>query len=225
MPPLKGVSRETQEKLEKYLELLNKWQAKINLVSPSTLPDAWNRHILDSVQIEPLVPADAKLLYDLGSGAGFPGLVLAMMRPALTVHVVESDSKKCAFMSAVSRETDTKISVQNRRIEAASGAGHAAGGGVVSAAQGGGLSSVEQPLPAPDVVTARALASLSALLDYCSPWIEANPALVLIFPKGEKAALEIAEAREKWVFEHTETVSQIDPASRILRLSNVRRAA
>ena len=92
-----GVSRETLDRLAAYEATLRKWQPKINLVGPSTLPDAWRRHFFDSAQLFPLLPESVRVLVDLGSGAGFPGLVLSIMGVP-EVHLVESDSRKCAFL-------------------------------------------------------------------------------------------------------------------------------
>ena len=111
------------------------------------------------------------MLYDLGSGAGFPGLVIAILRPDLDVHLIESDQRKCSFLRAVSRETGASVSVHNARIE-------------------------ETSLPAPDVVTARALAPLGTLLGFCEQWM--NPDLYALFLKGETYDEEIAEALEKY---------------------------
>lgn len=197
-----AVSRETHVRLKQYQALLEKWQAKINLISPTTVSDAWTRHFEDSAQVTAVLPPPAGktlVLYDLGSGAGFPGLVLAIMRQDIALTLVESDSKKCAFLQAVSRETGVSVRVDNRRIEAAAG-----------------------DLPAPDVVSARALASLSELLSLCTPWIAANPALILIFPKGSRAAEEIAEARKKWSFDLVETNSRTERGAKILTLTNCR---
>lgn len=166
-----------EEKRAAYLALLRKWQKTINLVAPQTLDVAEQRHFEDSLQLVPLIPAEAKTLFDLGSGAGFPGLVIAMARPDLDVRLIESDARKCSFLSAVSRETGTKVSVFNGRIETARAA-----------------------LPVPDVVTARALAPLEKLLDYCLPWAVDNPDLLMIFPKGAQAEEEIAAAGEKYAF-------------------------
>jgi 16S rRNA (guanine527-N7)-methyltransferase len=199
-----AVSRETMERLKQYQALLEKWQAKINLISPTTLPDAWMRHFEDSAQVAAVLPAQTKdtrlSLYDLGSGAGFPGLVLAIMRKDVDLTLVESDSKKCAFLQTVSRETGVSVRVDNRRIEAAAA-----------------------DLPAPDIISARALASLSELLALCGPWIEINPALILIFPKGARAAEEIADARKKWDFQCSEMPSQTEPGATILTLTHCRR--
>lgn len=200
--PLDGVSRETLDKLELYVELLEKWQAKINLVSPSTLPDAWNRHIVDSTQVAKLVPNEVKTIADLGSGAGFPGLVTAIMRPDIDVSLVESDSKKCAFLQTVSRETGVKVTIHNKRIE-----------------------SVVDAVGAPDLVMARALASLDELLGYCKPWIEGENPPIFLFPKGAQAADEIEIARKKWDFSCDITPSITDKAASILLLHNVKKHA
>ena len=200
MKPLEGTSPDVQEKLRQYYDLLLKWQAKINLISPNTVADAWERHFVDSAQIAALLPAGGQTLYDLGSGGGFPGLVLAMIKPEIEVHLVESDAKKCAFLQTVSRETKTPVIIHNARIDKV-------------------VASFEK---APDVVTARALAALNQLLDYCAPWTALNPDLTLIFPKGAQSASEIAVSREKWDFEVEEFPSVTDSAARILRVSKLR---
>ena len=115
-----GVSRETLERLRIYEALLRKWQAKINLVGPATLDDAWRRHFLDSAQLFPLLPANAQVVVDLGSGAGFPGLVLAVMGVP-TVHLIESDLRKAAFLREVARETATPAIVRWTARVSASG--------------------------------------------------------------------------------------------------------
>jgi 16S rRNA (guanine527-N7)-methyltransferase len=201
MKPLKGVSRETQDRLETYHALLLKWQAKINLISPGTVPEVWRRHFIDSAQLATLLPSGGKVLYDLGSGGGFPGMVLALLRPDIEVHLVESDEKKCAFLQTVSRETGYKVFIHNARIE-----------GVI-----------QPDLPAPDVVTARALASLIDLLNYCTPWILQCKNTLFLFPKGAQSEAEIAVSREKWDFDLREIPSQTDPQAAILALSNVRK--
>ena len=102
------VSRETLASLGAYLETLTKWQKAINLVGPATLADAWTRHVVDSAQIAPLIPAGAKSLADLGTGAGLPGLVLAALKPDLDVTLVESDARKAAFLGEASRRMALK---------------------------------------------------------------------------------------------------------------------
>ena len=193
-----SVPRESLAKLRQYEALLIKWQKAVNLVGPATIPEAWDRHFMDSIQLTPMVPENAKVLYDLGSGAGFPGLVLAMTLPGLKVTLIESDQKKCTFLMTVSRESSTPVSIVAERIE-----------------------KVSESLPAPDVVTARALASLGELFGYIYPWAQANPALVCIFPKGQLATAEMAEARKIWAFDSRETVSITDPKATILTITNL----
>ena len=191
---LTGVSRETLERLKLYEALLLKWNRAINLVGKGTLSDPWRRHFLDSAQLLPLlleVPADRPLrLADMGSGAGFPGLVLAIMG-AGDVHMIESDQRKAAFLREVSRETGTEAHIHCQRIEAV------------------------QPFAA-DVVTARALAPLSDLLSYAHPFLV--PGARCLFLKGKSARQELTEARGEWkmeVFEHT---SRSDPDALVLEL-------
>lgn len=194
------VSRETLAKLKIYERLLNEWQARMNLVGRNTLERAWERHFEDSLQLLPFIPESAKMLFDLGSGAGFPGLVIAICKPEMAVHLVESTGKKCQFLETVSRETGGKATIHNTRIEAVS----------------------RETKAIPDVITARALANLGILLDYCSPWIKANPGLVLIFPKGKNWAQEVEEAQKTWRFMLDTHASQTEPDARILVLSAVR---
>jgi len=187
-----NVSRESLEKLRAYDALLHKWQRTINLVSPNTLSESWERHILDSVQIVEHVSRESSVLYDLGCGAGFPGLVVAMLRPDLDVHLIESDQRKCSFMRAVSRETQTPVTIHNARIEAVD-------------------------LPSPDVVTARALASLSDLMGYCAPW--ARSGLQGLFLKGEQHLQEIEAARCDYDFSVDVAPSLVAPDSALLKVT------
>jgi 16S rRNA (guanine527-N7)-methyltransferase len=198
-----AVSRETEATMRRYQALLHKWQEKINLISPTTLKDSWARHFEDSLQLLPLLPERAATLYDLGSGAGFPGMVLAIARPDLSVTLIESDAKKCAFLQAVSRETGIKTFVENSRIEIAAAT-----------------------MPPPDLVSARALASLSQLFKYVRPWAEANPALTVIFPKGAGWQDEIGGAiADGWVFEARNIVSETDRHARILVITGLRKTS
>ena len=194
---LPDVSRETAEKLEHYYQLLIKWQKAINLVSPQSLKEVEKRHFADSAQLAAFVPDNCRTLADLGSGAGFPGLVLAVLRPEIGVHLVESDERKCEFLRTVSRETGAGAIVHAKRIE-----------------------EVYEDIR-PDAVTARALASMAELCGYCLPWARANPALALLFLKGERAGEEIKEAQKTYVFEHVLTPSDTDRAAAIVRLSNL----
>lgn len=194
------ISRETRTKLDLYDILLSKWQASINLVGRSTLPEAETRHFADSLQLLDYIPKDAKALYDLGTGAGFPGLVLAIARPDLKVHLIESDQRKCAFLQTVARETGVDVAIHTARVE-------------------------NLTLPSPDVVTARALADLRQLLDWTAPWWEAWPECRLIFPKGATVDDELIEARDYYSFELEIKPSKTDPKARILLLGQVQHKA
>ncbi len=190
------VSRETILKLEKYDQLLHKWQRAVNLVSNSTLDNSWNRHFIDSLQILPLLPKGKIKLMDLGCGAGFSGLVTAICRNDIEVSLVESDSKKCAFMSTVSRETNSPVKLVNERIE-------------------------DIPVQFIDVITARALASLVKLLDYSYKFVDENPDIVFLFHKGEKYQQEIDEARKIYDFDVDIYKSISDSRGCVLKISNV----
>jgi len=199
------LPNDIQQKLQHYLSLLEKWQQKINLVSPQTMLNAWERHFIDSAQISALIPKDTKVIYDLGCGAGFPGLVLAMMNADIHFYMIESDQKKCSFMKAVSRETNlSNVTIINERIE------------VVS------RETVYGNIQKPDIIMARALASLAQLLTYSKEWIAENPEIQLIFPKGARFDEELALAQKLWDFQYIETQSITDNSAAILTLSNVR---
>lgn len=185
------VSRETSERLAAYVALLTKWNAKINLVGPATLADVWRRHILDSAQIHPLV-AGAGVLVDLGSGAGLPGLILAILGGP-QVHLIESDARKCAFLHEAARVTGAKLTIHNKRIEAA-------------------------PLLEADVVTARALAPLAQLLDHAVRFLK--PAGKCVFLKGARQADELTDARKSWHMRVTERPSLSDPSGVILEVES-----
>lgn len=175
-----------EEKLSIYKGLLRKWQGAINLISNSTLDDIQTRHFEDSLQLLPLIADDVKTIVDLGSGAGFPALPIAMARPDMVVHCIESDRKKCTFLQNVSRETFCEnVTIHCDRIEAV------------------------LPTLSPDLLTARALAPLDQLLD----WGGRTPALYL---KGRQWEKEISEAQEKHRFTVQATPSQTDAEARIL---------
>lgn len=192
------VSHETLEKLKIYHTLLLKWQRAINLVSPKTLDEAWVRHFADSAQLAQHVSRESRRLVDIGSGAGFPGAVLAIMCPWLEVHCVESDSRKCQFLKTVSRETGVNIIVHNARIE-----------------------SCIESLDA-DIVSARALSSLSELLKYVEPLVLKNADLMCLFMKGESVKSELEEARENFTFSCEQYPSLTDSKACILALSKIR---
>lgn len=197
------VSRETLQRLEAYAALLVKWQRAINLVGPDTIPDLWRRHFLDSAQLLPLLPPASDdrppVLLDLGSGAGFPALVLAVLakgagRP-LQVHLVESDRRKSAFLLEAARAADVagRVTVHPVRAEALDPA----------------------RLRAPvEVVTARAFAPLDRLLPLAARF--AGPHTVLILPKGETAAAELTAADKQWKMTHQSIASRSDARGTIL---------
>ncbi|MDJ0391234.1 16S rRNA (guanine(527)-N(7))-methyltransferase RsmG [Roseomonas sp. E05] len=197
LPPVQ-VSRETAARLERFLELLLRWNARINLVSGRDSGALRERHIADSLQLLPLVPAGEGALVDLGSGGGFPGMVLAaaLARP---VHLVEADRRKAAFLQAAAAELGlAHVAVHPARIEALR-------------------------LPPAAVVTARALAPLELLLPWAASLLA--PGGVAIFPKGKSAEAELAEAEAAgWTMAVERFKSSTDPNATLFRMSGIRRA-
>jgi len=193
------VSRETMERLELHVALLKKWSPAINLVSRATLTDAWQRHVLDSAQLWPLMPDDTKTIVDLGSGAGFPGLVLAMLArervEPFQVYLVESDRRKATFLREVIRETGAMATVLAERAE-----------------------SLDMTA---DVVTARAFTALDPLLDMAHPLIGRDG--IALLHKGARYESELTGAMENWHMDVEQTRSRIDPASVILRIARLER--
>jgi 16S rRNA (guanine527-N7)-methyltransferase len=188
------VSRETLAKLEAYLGLLGKWQKAINLVGKSTLEDPWRRHILDCAQLVRYLPEGRLRLADLGSGAGLPGLVLAIMGVA-EVHLVESDRRKAQFLREAARQLGLgTVRVHAVRIEALD--------------------------LAVDVVTARALAPLAELLPLAAPLLAPQARLLLL--KGRNADGELAAAAQCWTMRVALEPSLADPLGRVLILDEVR---
>lgn len=183
-------------KLRRYVGLLEKWQAQINLVSRSTLSDVWGRHIEDSLQLVSLLRPDERVLVDVGSGGGLPGVVLAMACPEIAVTLVESDRRKAVFLSTVSRETSVPFRVCRERVEALD-------------------------LPAPDVITARAFAPLESLLDLTSGIRGAETRLLLL--KGEQWEAEVELAKKAWKFEWQSYTSKTNPKGVMLALEHVER--
>ena len=187
------VSRETSDRLQILVDALGRWQDKINLVSRTTLADVWNRHVFDSAQLLPLIPSHVVSLLDLGSGAGFPGLVLAALAPQLQVTLVESDARKAAFLGEASRlmALATMPSIRIGRIEA--------------------ISSIQ-----PDVITARALAPLDQLLTWAAR--HRGDTTICLFHKGKGWRVELTEAMKNWDISVQPSNSQTDLDAVILRI-------
>ncbi|HVX75916.1 MAG TPA: 16S rRNA (guanine(527)-N(7))-methyltransferase RsmG [Bradyrhizobium sp.] len=176
---LTAVSRETEARLDRYVELLRQWQAKTNLVAPSTLPHLWTRHIADSLQLLSLAPSAARWV-DLGSGGGFPGIVLACAlagMPEATVHLIERNAKKAAFLREALRVTDAPGVVHLSDIE----------------------DIVDSNLKRIDCVTARALAPLHQLIGWAAPLVEQGAKA--LFLKGQDVEVELTEATKYWNIE------------------------
>lgn len=204
---LTPVSRETLERLDRFVALLLAWQRSTNLIAPSTVPYLWTRHVADSLQLLELAP-DARAWIDLGSGGGFPGLVIACAlaaTPGARVHLIESHGKKAAFLREAQRVTAVPATVHDMRIEEF-------------------VTTYDDPV---DVITARALAPLKSLFKHSFPLLGKSGAMAL-FPKGQHAELELKEARESptveaWGMDATLVPSRTDPASRIVVIRNVER--
>lgn len=190
-----NVSRETLDRLQAYLDLLIHWQRRINLVGPSSLADPWRRHFLDSWQLLRHIPDDAKTLADLGSGAGFPGLVLSILGVP-GVHLVDSDERKGVFLREAIRITGATAQVITARIE-----------------------DFPHGFPADfraDVVTSRALAPLSDLLALSRPILSTYG--VCLFMKGRNVEQELTESAKNWNINLKRIPSQTDSAAALLKI-------
>lgn len=205
------VSRETIERLEIYADLLKVWQKAKNLVAPKTLDVLWQRHFADSAQVFSLAPG-AKVWCDFGSGAGFPGLIIAILLADSTykkafpdqssVHLYESNGRKCAFLHEVVRKTSISglvtVEIHEGRIEELRESPHALN---------------------PDVVTARALASLDDLLGLALPILSERTRC--LFLKGREVQSEIKTAENNWRFSYELVASRTDPEGHIVRVGGV----
>jgi 16S rRNA (guanine527-N7)-methyltransferase len=176
-----NVSRETMDRLKIYADLLAKWQRRFNLVGPSTIEVLWWRHFADSLELREHVPSGAKNWLDIGTGAGFPGLVIGACGEHQGIHIdlVESNAKKCAFLREVSRQIKAPVSVHNCRIEA--------------------IDSQAIQAMSLDVVTARALAPLSLLLELAEKPLEYGA--VGLFPRGQNIEDELTACSKYWKME------------------------
>ena len=194
-----AVSRETRDRLQIYVDLVAKWQRSQNLVAPSTIPHIWRRHVADSAQVHKLLP-DALRWVDIGSGAGFPGMVTAILltgRPGAVVHMVESNQGKVAFLRTVARETGAPAIVHPQRID----------------------SFLKDFAEEVDGVSARALAGLSDLVGWAEPFVARGATAV--FHKGQDFASELAEATLSWDLDLIEHQSKTEPTGRLVEVRKI----
>ncbi len=193
-----AVSEATVDRLRQHLDHLLRWNGAINLVAKSTLPDAWDRHVVDSAQLVPLAPSQSAHWVDLGSGAGFPGLVVAVIlsevSPDTRVTLIESDRRKATFLRETARHLELQTDVLPERIESV------------------------PPLNA-DVVSARALAALDKLLPLAALHLAADGTALL--QKGARVDSELAAVGAAWSFSVERLPSQTDPVAEILRLKGL----
>ncbi|OYX44634.1 MAG: 16S rRNA (guanine(527)-N(7))-methyltransferase RsmG [Rhodobacterales bacterium 32-67-9] len=196
----RNVSRETEDRLTRFELLIKKWNPAINLVARSTLDTLRRRHFLDSAQIFDLTDTTSGHWADLGSGGGFPGIVIAILaaneRPGLKVTLVESDQRKAAFLSTVTRELGLSVQILSERIEAV-------------------------PPLAADILSARALAPLTTLLAYAERHLA--PGGTAMFPKGGNHQAEIDQALEHWTFSYQKEPSKSDAAGVVLIIGGISR--
>lgn len=194
-----NVSRETLAKFDLYAGMLEEWQAKMNLVAPSTLPHLWERHFHDSAQLYELIPPKAGSLIDIGSGGGFPGMVMGLMAEAsnrpLGIHLIEATRKKTDFLRALAEALRIDVTIHGCRAETIT------------------------DLRA-DVITARALAPLPELLKLCARFT--RPETIILLPKGAKAQEELTAARKTWHFECEPVASRTGDSGRILIIRHLR---
>ena len=187
------VSHETESRLDLFVNLFLRWQKAVQLVAPSTLSKLWTRHIADSLQLVALAP-EATRWADLGTGGGFPGLVIAIAiasRPGATVHLIESDTRKAAFLREAARITDAPATVHNERVESAA-----------------------ERIGAVDVVTARALAPMAKQLSLAYPLLSAG--VRGLFLKGQDVDSELTEAAKSWSIDTSIQPSLTDARGRIV---------
>lgn len=197
-----GVSHETLDKMKTYDALLKRWQKTINLVAPSTVNDAWHRHFADSAQLFQYTPSGAGHWLDVGSGAGFPGLILAIMaseRGGTRHTFIESDTRKCAFLREVARATGTAVEIVTARIE---------------------LPETAAKVREVNCVSARALAPLPRLASWVASYFSGET--TGLFLKGRDVASELDEARQSWDFEYQLIASLTDDEGRIVKMSGLR---
>ena len=193
-----NVSRETMADLEAFAALVAKWTAKINLIARGTVDSIWDRHVVDSVQLYQFSPKTYEKWVDIGSGGGFPGIVMAILGKEMNPHaqfiLIESDQRKAAFLRTAARELGLSVIVIAERIELA-------------------------PEQNADVVSARALTSLSGLLSLSQRHLK--PDGLALFHKGRQSGQEVADAQKNWTFELEDYASITDPDARILAIRRI----
>lgn len=195
-----NVSRETLKNLKLYEEMLRERNSVQNLVSKNSLKDVWLRHFLDSAQLAPLIPPNARSLVDLGSGAGFPGLVLAELlrnRPGFRTVLYEATGKKCRFLAAVSARLGLEVEIRNARVEGAEAEVF-------------------------DVITARAMAPLPELLAYAQRFFGRNT--IALFLKGQNLGAELTNSHKSWKMVVDKHPSVSDPTGIILEVRELQSA-
>jgi len=192
------VADEALQRLQAHLALLRKWQRAVSLVGVATLKDPWRRHYLDSAQLLPLLPSAAKVVCDIGSGAGFPSLVLAILDHGggRKYHLVESSERKCAFLREANRITGAGAIIHHSRVE-------------------------KLPRIFADVVVARAVAPLEKLMDLAIFVLSDHGQC--LFLKGKAWRGELTEARKRWIMKESSLDSLSDPTGTILRLEAISR--
>ncbi|PJI85866.1 16S rRNA m(7)G-527 methyltransferase [Yoonia maricola] len=192
------VSRETMEDLEAFAALVAKWTPKINLIATSTVASLWERHIVDSVQLYQFAPQSYNKWLDLGSGGGFPGIIMAIMaksfRPEAWFTLIESDQRKATFLRTAVRECKLNVDVIAQRIE-------------------------DAPRQEADIVSARALTALSGLVPIAEKHMKTEG--VALFPKGRQWQQEVADAQKNWSFDLEDYPSITDPEARILAIRRI----
>ena len=202
-----SVSRETLTKIALYLDLLRDASSKVNLVSRADLPHLWHRHVMDSAQLVDLAPSSAKTWLDLGSGAGFPSVVLALLlrdQPEFSIHLVESKKKKILFLEDVIKKTGIKAHLYPQRVEDMA------------------RRNPPQKLPSKiNVLTARALAPLPRLLDLIFPFFKQNPNMIALLPKGHNLDREMANLSQRWKIKYDSFSSRTDSRARILKIRSL----
>jgi 16S rRNA (guanine527-N7)-methyltransferase len=189
------VSRETMDKLEQLCALITKWTKAINLIAPNSVPDLWDRHIVDSAQVFHCAPDDWTCWTDLGSGGGLPALVVAILdQQKRPMTLIESDKRKCLFLTTARRELGLDIKIVNKRI-------------------------TDADVAKADVLSARALAPLNDLLGYAEKFLRREG--TAIFPKGARYQEELDQAAQAWHFDVKAHTSQTNPDSRVFELSRI----